>query len=115
MPRDITTGDQELAMADLTKQISTLVAALSKLTQVGTASEHQGTDTTKLADAISSRIPMFVYEPEDGRTFDSWYSRYKDTITKDGFSLQDDVRPRLVISKLDTRQYSHYANRILPK
>uniref|UniRef100_A0A8R1DVQ4 DUF7083 domain-containing protein n=1 Tax=Caenorhabditis japonica TaxID=281687 RepID=A0A8R1DVQ4_CAEJA len=94
MPRDITTGDQELAMADLTKQISTLVAALSKLTQVGTASEQHSTDTTKLADAISSRIPMFVYEPEDGRTFDSWYSRYKDTITKDGFSLQDDVRTR---------------------
>uniref|UniRef100_A0A8R1E0V5 Kinesin-like protein n=1 Tax=Caenorhabditis japonica TaxID=281687 RepID=A0A8R1E0V5_CAEJA len=91
MPRDITTGDQELAMADLTKQISTLVAALSKLTQVGTASEQHSTDTTKLADAISSRIPMFVYEPEDGRTFDSWYSRYKDTITKDGFSLQDDM------------------------
>uniref|UniRef100_A0A8R1EEG7 Uncharacterized protein n=1 Tax=Caenorhabditis japonica TaxID=281687 RepID=A0A8R1EEG7_CAEJA len=52
MPRDITTGDQELAMADLTKQISTLVAALSKLRQVGTASEHQGTDTTKLADLV---------------------------------------------------------------
>uniref|UniRef100_A0A8R1E9L0 Uncharacterized protein n=1 Tax=Caenorhabditis japonica TaxID=281687 RepID=A0A8R1E9L0_CAEJA len=59
MPRDITTGDQELAMADLTKQISTLVAALSKLRQVGTASEHQGTDTTKLADLVLLSVKSF--------------------------------------------------------
>uniref|UniRef100_A0A8R1IXI0 RNA-directed DNA polymerase n=1 Tax=Caenorhabditis japonica TaxID=281687 RepID=A0A8R1IXI0_CAEJA len=81
-------------MADLTKQISTLVATLSKLTQVRTSSEKLITKITKLADAISSRIPMFVYEPEDGRTFKSWYSRYKDTITENGSLFQGDVRTR---------------------
>uniref|UniRef100_A0A8R1I940 DUF7083 domain-containing protein n=1 Tax=Caenorhabditis japonica TaxID=281687 RepID=A0A8R1I940_CAEJA len=83
-----------MAMADLTKQISTLVAALAKLTQVGTSSEQHSTDITKLADAISTRIPMFVYEPEDGRTFKSWCSQYKVSITKDGSLFQGAVQTR---------------------
>uniref|UniRef100_A0A8R1E9D7 DUF7083 domain-containing protein n=1 Tax=Caenorhabditis japonica TaxID=281687 RepID=A0A8R1E9D7_CAEJA len=36
---------------------------------------------------------MFVYEPEE-RTFKSWYSRYKDTITENGSLFQGAVRTR---------------------
>ncbi|EFO85571.1 hypothetical protein CRE_29108 [Caenorhabditis remanei] len=116
-PKDTTNGDQAMAMADLTRQISSLLEAFSKMAQAtgaSTGSSSVSNTSIQLVESLSTRIPMFAYEPDEDRTFDSWYSRYEDIITKDGSSLTEDAKARLVLSKLNAKEYSHFANRILP-
>ncbi|EFP09026.1 hypothetical protein CRE_22508 [Caenorhabditis remanei] len=116
---DTTTGDQAKAMADLTKQLATLISTFSALAQKGPivsgSSQEANSIDSKLADSITSRIPTFTYDPDNDQTFEQWYSRHKDTIVIDGATLSDDVRTRLVLSKLSSKEYTHYSNRLLPK
>ncbi|KAF1745898.1 hypothetical protein GCK72_022345 [Caenorhabditis remanei] len=69
---------------------------------------------TGLVDSISRRIANFEYEPEEGQAFEDWYLRYGDTITGEGTDLSDEAKRRLIVSKLNQRDYNYFTNRILP-
>ncbi|CAO4386706.1 unnamed protein product [Caenorhabditis nigoni] len=114
-PKDLTTGDQAKAMADLTQQIASLINVFGELVKQSPTTTTATNGTSQLVESISTRIPNFVYEPDEDLTFDAWYSRYEDVITKDGATLTDEVKARLVLAKLNAKEYSHFANRILPE
>ncbi|EGT56159.1 hypothetical protein CAEBREN_11698 [Caenorhabditis brenneri] len=108
---------------ELTQQVANLVAALQAIAQNGQVSNQApttpATDPTnnvnRLLDSLSSRIPKFRYDPEEDITFENWWSRYQDIVTKDGATLSEDYKTRLLLEKLETKEYALYANRVLPK
>ncbi|PIC43510.1 hypothetical protein B9Z55_004221 [Caenorhabditis nigoni] len=118
-PQDLTNGDQAKAMADLTQQLATLITAFGQFVQnpatpTATTPANSSNGMSQLVESIASRIPNFSYDPEEDKTFDGWWGRYEEIITKDGSSLTDDAKARFVLSKLDSKEYSHFSNRVLP-
>ncbi|CAI5445708.1 unnamed protein product [Caenorhabditis angaria] len=73
------------------------------------------TTTEYILNSLSSRIPEFIFDEESGQTFDVWYQRYQDTLSKDAKALDDDARSRFILQKLDPTSYARFINHILPK
>ncbi|VDM28711.1 unnamed protein product [Toxocara canis] len=76
--------------------------------------------TTKSAaefvtNSLSTRPPEFIYDPDDGCTFDIWFNRHEDVIAKDGSTLDEAASARLIVLKVDAAAYAHSTNHILPK
>ncbi|CAR98767.1 Protein CBG27228 [Caenorhabditis briggsae] len=106
-------------MADLTQQLASLITAFGQFVQNPASSptsvpSNVSTRTSQLVESISTRIPNFSYDPDEEKTFDGWWNRYEDIITKDGSSLTEDAKVRFVLSKLDSKEYYHFSNRVLP-
>ncbi|EFO85707.1 hypothetical protein CRE_02317 [Caenorhabditis remanei] len=114
-------GDQDTqaAILKLTEQVMNLMTIFTQnQTPPAAASSTTVTstfDSSKLMDTISSRIPMFTYVPEEEKTFEVWFNRYEEIVTKDGAQLADDTKTRVILAKLSPTDYAHYTNRILPK
>ncbi|EFP01961.1 hypothetical protein CRE_22892 [Caenorhabditis remanei] len=110
-------------MATVEEQLASLTQAVAQLVQLQTTQAQAQTNATapatptapRLFDQISNRIPQFQYDPEMEKTFDQFYSRYKDVINKDGHQLSDEEKTRIVLSKISDSDYTYYSNRILPK
>ncbi|EYC28570.1 hypothetical protein Y032_0007g3293 [Ancylostoma ceylanicum] len=68
-----------------------------------------------VTNSLSTRLPEFTYDPDNGCTFDVWYNRYEDIIANDGSTLDDAAKARLIVSKLDAATYARFTNHILPK
>nr|CDJ93988.1 Gag-Pol polyprotein [Haemonchus contortus] len=66
-------------------------------------------------NSLSTRLPEFVYDPDNGCTFEVWYNRYEDVISKDGAALDEAAKARLIVSKLDAITYARFTSHILPK
>ncbi|XP_062709570.1 uncharacterized protein K02A2.6-like [Aedes albopictus] len=75
---------------------------------------HPGSGSEKIIESLASGIQDFQYDPDGGVFFDGWYARYEDVITKDGQSLDDAARVRLLLRKLSTPLHEKYVNTILP-
>lgn len=69
----------------------------------------------KLMDTIGNSISTFMYDADNGITFDSWYNRHEDAFTVDGKELDDASKTRLLLRKIDQISHERYANYILPK
>ncbi|VDM36889.1 unnamed protein product [Toxocara canis] len=67
-----------------------------------------------VTNSLSARLPEFIYDPDSGCTFDVC-SRYEDVTAKDGSTLDEAARARLIVSKLDAAAYARFTNQILPK
>ncbi|RCN39240.1 hypothetical protein ANCCAN_14866 [Ancylostoma caninum] len=65
--------------------------------------------------SLSARLPEFIYDPDNGGRFDVWCNCYEDIIAKDGSTLADVARARLVVSKLDAATFARFTIHILPK
>ncbi|VDO83841.1 unnamed protein product [Haemonchus placei] len=59
-------------------------------------------------NSLSTRLPEFVYDPDNGCTFEVWYNRYEGVISKDGGALDG-------LQKLDAITYARFTSCILPK
>ncbi|KAK6758290.1 hypothetical protein RB195_015854 [Necator americanus] len=68
-----------------------------------------------VTNSLSTRLPEFVYDPENGYTFEVWYNHYENVISKDGATLDDTAKARLIVSKLDAVTYARFTKNILPK
>uniref|UniRef100_A0A183TWX4 Retrotrans_gag domain-containing protein n=1 Tax=Toxocara canis TaxID=6265 RepID=A0A183TWX4_TOXCA len=68
-----------------------------------------------ITNSLSTTLPEFIYDPDNGCTFDVWINRYEDVIVQDSSSLDEAAKARLIVSKLDTAAYARFTNRILPK
>uniref|UniRef100_W6NBQ2 RNA-directed DNA polymerase n=1 Tax=Haemonchus contortus TaxID=6289 RepID=W6NBQ2_HAECO len=66
-------------------------------------------------NSLSTRLPEFVYDPDNGCTFEVWYNRYEDVISKDGAALDEAAKARLIVPKLDAITYFRFTSHILPK
>ncbi|VDM27525.1 unnamed protein product, partial [Toxocara canis] len=68
-----------------------------------------------VTNSLSTRLPKFIYDPDNGCTFDVWFNLYEDVIVQDGSTLDEATKARLIVSKLDAVAYTRFANHILPK
>ena len=66
------------------------------------------------SNSLSSRFPKFNYDSESGRTFDVWYIRCEDN-KKDGSTLDEPAKARLVVSKLDASAHAQFTIHVFPK
>ncbi|PIO73854.1 reverse transcriptase [Teladorsagia circumcincta] len=120
--------DADTLRAILSAQAASQAAAQEKMLQAvmkemrGLFSTMASSPTTAHAtsaefvtNSLSARLPEFTHDPENGCTFDVWYSRYEDIITQDGATLDDAARAHLIVSKLDTAAYARFTNHILPR
>uniref|UniRef100_A0A1I7X2E3 CCHC-type domain-containing protein n=1 Tax=Heterorhabditis bacteriophora TaxID=37862 RepID=A0A1I7X2E3_HETBA len=57
----------------------------------------------------------FIFEPDQGETFDIWYKRFKDVFMEDGATLDDKQKTRLLVSRLDSATHARFTGHILPK
>ncbi|VDM44258.1 unnamed protein product, partial [Toxocara canis] len=51
--------------------------------------------------SLSTRLPEFIYDPDNGCTLDVWFNRYEDVIIHDGSTLNEAAKARIIVSKLD--------------
>ncbi|XP_053692179.1 uncharacterized protein K02A2.6-like [Sabethes cyaneus] len=56
----------------------------------------------------------FHYDPENGITFDRWFSKYEDLFRKDGGSLDDPAKVRLMLRSLSVPVHEKFLNYLLP-
>ncbi|KAK6726147.1 hypothetical protein RB195_004455 [Necator americanus] len=104
-----------------TKAQQQMFTKLMKRMEKMASASHPAVPTAPVAKAdfvtnsLSTRSQKFVYDPENGCTFEVWYNRYEDVISKDGATLDDAAKARLVVSKLDAVTYARFTNHILPK
>ena len=60
-----------------------------------------------------NNVPNFIYDPENGQIFDTWYKRYEDLFLIDAAILDDDTKVRILVRKLDGTAHERYVNFIL--
>ncbi|VDM37857.1 unnamed protein product [Toxocara canis] len=68
-----------------------------------------------VTNSLTRRLPEFIYDPDNGCTFNVWFNRYEDVIVQDGSTLDEVAKARLIVSKLDAAAYARFTNHILPK
>ncbi|XP_065085289.1 uncharacterized protein K02A2.6-like [Ochlerotatus camptorhynchus] len=103
---------------DLRNAILQLTNLITRQQQQIENLENRGNPTAgseKIIESLASGIQDFQYDPDGGVFFDGWYARYEDVFTKDGQSLDDATRVRLLLRKLSTPLHEKYVNTILPK
>lgn len=69
----------------------------------------------QLVSSLSDRILDFRYLPEEDLTFEHWHNRYDPIISKDGASLPEDVKVRLLVSKLREGEFRRFEDAVKPK
>lgn len=72
-------------------------------------------NTEQTLEALSTNISEFTFDPDNGITFEKWFSRYTELFESDARNLDDAAKVRLLLRKLDTASHSRYVNYILPK
>ncbi|VDM47910.1 unnamed protein product [Toxocara canis] len=71
--------------------------------------------TESVTNSLSTRLSEFIYDPDNGCTFDVWINRYEDVIVQGGSMLVEAAKARLIASKLDAATYAPFTSHILPK
>jgi hypothetical protein len=67
-----------------------------------------------LVDHMARNIHEFLYDPDAGVSFESWYKRHEDIFTVDLASRDDETKVRLLLRKLGPAEHVRYTNFILP-
>lgn len=92
-------------MNELLKQFSLAISTNSK--------GNSGSEF--IIESLAASISEFTYDPENGSTFDAWYSRFEDVFKHDASKLDDSAKVRLLLRKINTVSHNKYINFILPK
>ncbi|VDM47507.1 unnamed protein product [Toxocara canis] len=92
----------------LLEQVGRIFSAIRPTASPASAAEF-------VTNSLSTRLPKFIYDPDNGYTFDVWSNRYEDVIVQDGSTLDEAAKARLIVSKLDAVAYARFTNHILPK
>ncbi|VDO88238.1 unnamed protein product [Schistosoma margrebowiei] len=89
-----------------------LLETLTQQLSIHSSSSHAISSTS--CDAVASSIPEFIYDPESGNTFLTWFKRWEDTFRTE-FCNQDDAwKTRLLVRKLESNEHARFADHILP-
>ncbi|CAH8597133.1 unnamed protein product [Schistosoma guineensis] len=90
-----------------------LLETLTQQLNIHCSNSHAISSTS--CDAVASSIPEFIYDPESGNTFLTWFKRWEDTFRTE-FCNQDDAwKTRLLVCKLGSSEHARFADHILPK
>ncbi|VDM44297.1 unnamed protein product, partial [Toxocara canis] len=92
----------------LLEQVGRIFSAIGPTASPASAAEF-------VTNSLSTRLPEFIYDPDNGYTFDVWFNRYEDVIVQDGSTLDEAAKARFIVSKLDAVAYTRFTNHILPK
>ena len=65
-------------------------------------------------DHLAKSIPDFLFDPQAGVSFETWYKRYEDVFTVDLANRDDETKVRLLLRKLGPAEHVRYTNYILP-
>ncbi|EYC04027.1 hypothetical protein Y032_0090g2373 [Ancylostoma ceylanicum] len=68
-----------------------------------------------LMSELNGRMSTFTFDSDMDRCLTRWYDRYGEILMKDGASLSEDARLRLLLGKLDNDSFERYKRQILPK
>ncbi|KFD47805.1 hypothetical protein M514_11285 [Trichuris suis] len=68
------------------QQIQLLLEAYGKLLPSATQMQQPS------LDSLSASIAEFAYEPDDGLTFDAWFTKFQDVFTIDCAALDDKAK-----------------------
>lgn len=113
------TAEQVEALSTAIAQNTAFLKTLMDKLQVGGSSQpvktEAGSSKEFIMESLANSILEFSYDPENGITFDSWYSRYKDLFDLDCKNLVEGEKVRLLLRKLNTIEHEKYVNFILPK
>ena len=99
------------AMSGRQEELSARLDSVIELSTKSSKESQRNESTFRLFE----RIPIFKHVPEDGFTFGNWLNRYEDILQSDARDLSDADRARLVVSKLDTKDYLKFEAHIMPK
>ncbi|XP_055522952.1 uncharacterized protein K02A2.6-like [Wyeomyia smithii] len=109
-PRDIS----EAVMRILSNQQMLMQQLSRQLVETHVAVQNLSRDESVL-DSLSSNMVEFVYDKNNGHTFDAWFSRYVDLFDKDAARIDDAAKVRLLLRKLSPQDHERYNSFILPK
>lgn len=97
-------NNQQILMRQLAQQLTATQIAVNNLSR-----------DESVLDSLSSNMAEFVYDKDNGHTFDAWFSRYIDLFDKDAGKLDDAAKVRLLLRKLSPPDHERYNSFILPK
>lgn len=97
-------NNQQALMRQISQQLAATQLAVTSLSR-----------DESVLDSLSSNMAEFVYDKENGHTFDAWFSRYVDLFDKDAGKLDDAAKVRLLLRKLSPPDHERYNSFILPK
>ncbi|XP_055622048.1 uncharacterized protein K02A2.6-like [Toxorhynchites rutilus septentrionalis] len=97
-------SNQQLLMTQILQQQSATQLAIRNLSY-----------DERVLDSLSSNMAEFVYDKDNGHTFDAWFSRYVDLFDKDARKLDDAAKVRLLLRKLSPPDHERYNSFILPR
>ncbi|XP_053681616.1 uncharacterized protein LOC128732392 [Sabethes cyaneus] len=109
-PRDISEAvlqilsNQQRLMQQLSQQLGETQIAVQNLSR-----------NESVLDSLSNNMAEFVYDKDNGHTFDAWFSRYADLFDKDAARIDDAAKVRLLLRKLSPPDHERYNSFILPK
>ncbi|VDP95032.1 unnamed protein product, partial [Echinostoma caproni] len=66
-------------------------------------------------DTVAASIREFLYDPDTGTKFDSWFKRWEDVFRFEFSDADDGWKARLLLHKLGTKEHDRYTNMILFK
>ncbi|XP_065075307.1 uncharacterized protein K02A2.6-like [Ochlerotatus camptorhynchus] len=96
--------NQQILMAQMAQQLAATQVAIRNLSP-----------DERVLDSLSSNMAEFVYDKDNGHTFDAWFSRYVDLFDKDARKLDDAAKVRLLLRKLSPPDHERYNSCIVPK
>ncbi|XP_055633660.1 uncharacterized protein K02A2.6-like [Toxorhynchites rutilus septentrionalis] len=97
-------SNQQLLMTQILQQQSATQLAIRNLSY-----------DERVLDSLSSNMAEFVYDKDNGHTFDAWFSRYVDLFDKDARKLDDAAKVRLLLRNLSPPDHERYNSFILPR
>lgn len=107
------TGSLSEVMRQMAIQNTRLMALLEQFTG-GTQPALQRSAPEHIIESLSSAIKEFHFDPENGLTFDRWFSKYEDLFRQDGRNLDDPAKVRLLLRSLSVPVHEKFLNYLLP-
>ncbi|VDM24985.1 unnamed protein product [Toxocara canis] len=90
MLKAVTANQQQQALLE---QVGRVLSAIGPTASPAPAAEF-------VANSLSTWLPEFIYDPDNGCTFDVWINRYEDVIVQDGSTVDEAAKALLIISTL---------------
>ncbi|VDM29766.1 unnamed protein product, partial [Toxocara canis] len=66
----------------LLEQVGRIFSAIGSTASPASAAQF-------VTNSLSTRLPEFIYDPDNSYTFDVWFNRYEDVIVQDGSTLDE--------------------------
>nr|CAD2162005.1 unnamed protein product [Meloidogyne enterolobii] len=96
------------------KQIAELLSKLGNMPNIESATSLQQ-EGSALYGKLHKLISEFHCDIPRAFTFETWYDKYKSYFEIEGATLSDELKARLLISKLGGPEYSKIAQKLLPR